>query len=112
MRYRSRPYALYGVHTSDMLHCQSGMAEDEEAFVHSFHLDICQSPELKKALLALSQAAQPVLVEVHQYADSWKRHQSLWKSDKAAALDRFKVYSKLCSIQSPLPKAGGTLYRC
>lgn len=59
--------------------------------MHNFHIDVCQNPELRKHLTALTQAAQAVLVSLHQYCEGWKRHQSLWKSDKAAALDKFQV---------------------
>ncbi len=73
--------------------------------MHSFHIDVCQNPELRKSLAGLTQAAQGVLVSLHQYCEGWKRHQSLWKSDKAAALDKFQVLHP--SIFTHLWHAGG-----
>ncbi|BDA41784.1 probable Dynein-1-alpha heavy chain, flagellar inner arm I1 complex [Coccomyxa sp. Obi] len=75
-----------------------GVGEDEEPFVHSFYIDICQNPELRKSLTGLTQAAQTVLVALHQYCESWKRHQSLWKSDKTAALDKFQAKQPPCEV--------------
>jgi len=28
---------------------------------------------------------------INRYADSWRRHQSLWKTDKGSVLDKFKA---------------------
>lgn len=81
----------------------AGASEDEEPFVHSFYLDVCQSVELKKSLAALSQATQTVLVGLHRYCEGWKRHQSLWNTDKAVALDKFQVPSGFASI-NPCPQ--------
>lgn len=70
--------------------------------MHSFHIDICQNPDLRKSLTGLTHAVQTVLVALHQYCESWKRHQNLWKSDKAAALDKFQVLQALVKICLPV----------
>ena len=73
----------------------AGPSEDEEPFVHSFHLDACQSPELRRALLGLTACAQRVLAGLGRTAEAWKRHQALWKSNKQLALDKFKVVRRV-----------------
>ncbi len=42
-------------------------------------------------MLHLNQSIQKAIGGVTKYADSWKRHQALWKTDKASVLDKFKA---------------------
>jgi hypothetical protein len=62
-------YGSMSVTTTNMrclpLH-STGSTEDEEPFVHSFYLDICQSAELRRSLLSLSQArdSTPLVLDI------------------------------------------------
>ena len=69
----------------------TGASEDDESFVHSFHLDACSSPELRKAVLGLTQGVQRALAGLAGPVEAWRRHQPLWKGNRAIALDKFKV---------------------
>ena len=44
-----------------------------------------------KATLQLSQSVQRAVNGITRDADSWRRHQSLWKTDKGSVLDKFKA---------------------
>lgn len=62
-------------------------------------------------MLQLNQSIQKAISGVNKYAESWRRHQSLWKTDKNSVLDKFKArdpstaqfeeklskYSKVCT---------------
>lgn len=84
---------------------RAGASEEEEPYVHSFYLDACHSPELKKAMLGLMQGAQRVLLGLGCAAEAWKRHQALWKSNKRLALDRFQA--RPLHEASPPPQYSG-----
>ena len=80
--------------------------------MHSFYLDTCQSPELRRAVLGLTSGAQRVLAGLGRAAEAWKRHQALWKSNKQLALDKFKVQPHqrrglLCKLTSALVRERG-----
>lgn len=87
-----------------------------------------------KATLQLNQSVQRAVNGINRYADSWRRHQSLWKTDKGSVLDKFKSkdppnaafeeklskYSKVyywdlnwgasrCLVQVQVPKMDGPL---
>lgn len=38
-----------------------------------------------------SQSVQRAVNGINRYAESWRRHQSLWKTDKGSVLDKFKA---------------------
>ena len=64
---------------------------DEEPLVFSFFMDIGSNPAVIKHMIALNQAVQKALGGVHKHMDAWRRHQSLWKLDKAAILEKYKA---------------------
>ncbi len=59
--------------------------------MHSFYLDACASPELRKATLGLTQGVQRALAGLGRPLEAWRRHHALWKSNKGVALDKFKA---------------------
>ena len=62
-------------------------------------------------MLALNHDIQKTISSINRYVDSWRRHQSLWKTEKSSVLDKFKTkdpsnaefeeklakYSKVCA---------------
>lgn len=48
-------------------------------------------------MLHLNQAIQKAINSINRYSDSWRRHQSLWKTDKSSVLDKFKAKEPSCS---------------
>ena len=78
-----------------------GASEDDEPFVHSFYLDACASPELRRAVLALAQGVQHALAALAGPVEAWRRHQALWKSNKAVALEKVKVPGRPLSCCMP-----------
>jgi hypothetical protein len=44
-----------------------------------------------KAMLALNHDIQKTISSINRYVDSWRRHQSLWKTEKSSVLDKFKT---------------------
>lgn len=42
-------------------------------------------------MLNLNQSIQRAITSVNKYAESWRRHQALWKTDKNSVLDKFKA---------------------
>ena len=69
----------------------AGASEEEEAFVHSFHLDLPQNPEHKVLLEGVSAALQETLGRVAQHVLAWRSLDALWMTDKAAAAEQLKV---------------------
>ncbi|CAG9462277.1 unnamed protein product [Pedinophyceae sp. YPF-701] len=65
-------------------------AEDEEPYVFSFYHDVSANPMVIKVILGLNHSINFTVTQVQKYIDSdWKAHQSLWKSDKNSALEKF-----------------------
>ncbi len=50
-----------------------------------------------KTMLQLNQAIQKVINGVTRYIEGWRRHSQLWKTDKAAVLDKFKAREPSCA---------------
>ncbi|DBA95316.1 TPA: Dynein heavy chain cytoplasmic [Trebouxia sp. C0006] len=68
-----------------------GASEDDEPFVHTFFTDVSQNPQIVKTMLNLTQSTQKVIFGITRYVESWKRHQALWKTEKASVMDKFKM---------------------
>lgn len=63
-------------------------------------------------MLALNHSIQKVISRINRYVESWKRHQSLWKTEKSSVLEKFKArdptnaqfeeklakYTKVCTL--------------
>ena len=47
-------------------------------------------------MLQLNQSIQRAINGINRYADSWRRHQSLWKTDKSSVLDKFAAKEPSC----------------
>ena len=72
----------------------AGASEEDEAFVHSFHLDLRQNPEHKALLDRVSAALQRTLGRVAQHVSAWRGLDALWTIDKAADVEQLKVLSQ------------------
>lgn len=44
-----------------------------------------------KTVLTLNHAIQRSISRINRYVESWKRHQSLWKTEKTTVLEKFKT---------------------
>lgn len=42
-------------------------------------------------MLGLNNSIQKAIAGVSRYAESWRRHSALWKTDKGSVLDKFKA---------------------
>lgn len=42
-------------------------------------------------MLALNHSIQKAISRINRYLESWKRHQSLWKTEKSSVLEKFKA---------------------
>ena len=78
------------VHADDAL-TAGGSEEDEEAFVHSFHLDLRQNPEHKALLEGIFAALQRGLGKAAQHAAAWRSLSAIWTTSKASAVQQLKV---------------------
>lgn len=76
---------------------QRGANEDDEPVVFTFYWDVASNPQVIKTMLQLNQSIQRTINGVMRYIDSWRRHQALWKSDKANVLEKFKQNEPPCS---------------
>ena len=65
--------------------------EDEEAFLHSFHLDLRQNPEHKALLEGIFAALQRGLGRAAQHAAAWHGLSAIWMADKASAVLQLQV---------------------
>ena len=65
------------------------LSQPEEAFTGV--QDVSQNPAVVKAHLVFTHATQRCVVAVNRYAEGWKRHQGLWKTEKGPILEKFKV---------------------
>ncbi|PNH08033.1 Dynein-1-alpha heavy chain, flagellar inner arm I1 complex [Tetrabaena socialis] len=70
---------------------QRGATDDDEPIVFTFYWDVAANPQVIKTMLQLNQSIQKAISSVNKYAESWRRHQSLWKTDKNSVLDKFKA---------------------
>ncbi|KXZ49756.1 DHC2 protein [Gonium pectorale] len=70
---------------------QRGATDDDEPIVFTFYWDVAANPQVIKTMLQLNQSIQKAITSVNKYAESWRRHQSLWKTDKSSVLDKFKA---------------------
>ena len=66
-------------------------------------------------MLQLNQSIQGTIGNVNRYIESWRRHQSLWKTDKASVLDKFRAKEPSCAAYeeklSKYRKVSSTLLR-
>jgi hypothetical protein len=62
-----------------------GPAEDDEPVVFTFYWDVASNPGVIKAMLQLNQSIQKAISGVSRYVEGWRRHSTLWKTDKARA---------------------------
>ena len=69
----------------------AGASKEEEAFVHSFHLDLRQNPEQKALLEGMAGALAGTLGKAGQHITAWRSLDALWTADKAAAVEQLKV---------------------
>ena len=76
----------------------AGASEEDEAFVHSFHLDLRQNPEHRALLDGVSAALQKTLGRVAEHVSAWRSLDALWITDKAADVEQLKV---LCQHTLP-----------
>lgn len=81
----------------------AGASEEDEAFVHSFHLDLRQNPEHKALLEGVSAALQRTLGRVAQRMAAWRSLDALWMTDKAAGIEQLEV---LCRHLAGFPLHG------
>ena len=65
--------------------------EDEEAFVHSFHLDLRQNPEHRALLEGIFAALQRGLGSAAQHTAAWRSLSAIWMTDKALAVQQLQV---------------------
>ncbi|GLI59150.1 hypothetical protein VaNZ11_000978 [Volvox africanus] len=70
---------------------QRGASDDDEPIVFTFYWDVAANPQVIKTMLQLNQSIQKAISSVNKYTESWRRHQSLWKTDKSSVLDKFKA---------------------
>nr|Q9SMH3.1 RecName: Full=Dynein-1-alpha heavy chain, flagellar inner arm I1 complex; AltName: Full=1-alpha DHC; AltName: Full=Dynein-1, subspecies f [Chlamydomonas reinhardtii]CAB56598.1 1-alpha dynein heavy chain [Chlamydomonas reinhardtii] len=70
---------------------QRGATDDDEPIVFTFYWDVAANPQVIKTMLNLNQSIQRAITSVNKYAESWRRHQALWKTDKNSVLDKFKA---------------------
>ena len=94
----------------------TGASEDDESFVHSFHLDACSSPELRKAVLGLTQGVQRALAGLAGPVEAWRRHQAAVEGQqghRAGQVQGFPVTASAaacmpaCQEIADLPTAAG-----
>jgi len=74
-----------------------GASEDDEPVVYTFYWDVAGNPNVIKAMLLLNQTIQRAINGVNKYADCWRRHQALWKTDRSSILDKFKAKDPNCA---------------
>lgn len=70
---------------------QKGASDDDEPVAFTFYWDVAGNPQVIRTMLQLNQSIQRTIAGVNRYADSWRRHQTLWKTDKGSVLDKFKA---------------------
>ncbi|MEW5308429.1 MAG: hypothetical protein WDW38_000392 [Sanguina aurantia] len=70
---------------------QRGPNEDDEPVVFTFYWDVAANPQVIKTMLGLNNSIQRAIAGVSRYAESWRRHSALWKTDKGSVLDKFKA---------------------
>eukprot|EP00798_Chlamydomonas_sp_ICE-L_P031817 gene31817-7021_t len=93
----SKPFVRWMDGTSIETPEQRGTSEDDEPVVFNFYWDVAANPQVIKAMLQLNQSIQKAISGVNRYLESWRRHQSLWKTDKSSVLDKFKAREPTCS---------------
>jgi dynein heavy chain len=76
---------------------QKGPNEDEEPVTFTFYWDVASNPAVIKSMLTLNQAIQKAIHGVGRYIEGWRRHASLWKTDKGSVLDKFKARDPPCA---------------
>ncbi len=77
---------------------QKGPNEDEEPVNFTFYWDVASNPAVIKSMLTLNQAIQKAIHGVGRYIEGWRRHASLWKTDKGSVLDKFKARDPPCGV--------------
>ena len=70
--------------------------EDEEPIVFTFYTDVASNPAIIKVSFTLNHTIQKTLHAVSRHIEGWRRHQSLWKQDKASILDKFAAKNPSC----------------
>ncbi|GMH41526.1 hypothetical protein BSKO_09436 [Bryopsis sp. KO-2023] len=65
--------------------------DDEEPIVFTFYWDVAANPQVIKTMLTLNHSIQKAISGINRYVESWRRHQSLWKTEKTAVLEKFKA---------------------
>ncbi|GFH18110.1 flagellar inner arm dynein 1 heavy chain alpha, partial [Haematococcus lacustris] len=76
---------------------QKGANDDDEPVVFTFYWDVAGNPQVIKSMLMLNQSIQRAISGINRYIESWRRHQSLWKTDKSSVLDKFKASDPPCA---------------
>eukprot|EP00210_Caulerpa_lentillifera_P005286 g5050.t1 len=65
--------------------------EDEDPFIFSFYLDISANQQIIRTMLGLNHYIQKSISIINRNVESWRRHQSLWKTERTGVIEKFKL---------------------
>jgi len=71
--------------------------EDEEPVIFTFYWDVAANPSVIKTMLTLNHSIQKTISGLNRYVESWRKHQTLWKQEKSAILEKFVAKGPSCA---------------
>ncbi|KAG8456021.1 hypothetical protein GDO86_001999 [Hymenochirus boettgeri] len=78
------------------IQCPPQKTEEDEPVVFSFYNDIYQNPQIEEQARIINQNMHRILTSLTKYLNRWKRYRSLWKLDKAIAIEKFAARKPTC----------------
>ncbi|NXR78423.1 DYH10 protein, partial [Pycnonotus jocosus] len=80
------------------IECPPQHVKADEVVTFSFYSDVSQSPLVIEQAVLITQNVHKLLASLSKYLNQWERYDLLWKSDKAAVLDRLAAEKPACVI--------------